>query len=76
MPIRPAAHDALRAHEVTPMSPAAWLPDRWHDPMLLDMPDITLLLGGVVSLVLLYALLRPPPVQSESLRAEETDLDD
>ena len=39
------------------------------------MPDITLLLGGIASLLLLYALLRPPPEQPESLRAEETDTD-
>ena len=39
------------------------------------MPDITLLVGGVMSLVLLYALLRAPPEQAESLRAEETDTD-
>lgn len=40
------------------------------------MPDITLILGGVVSLVLLVAILRPPSVQSEALQASETVDDD
>ena len=40
------------------------------------MPDITLFLGGVVCLVLLFALLRAPSAQAESLQAAETDLDE